>query len=669
MKRAGIIIAAVAAAAAAAAGGAERYLWPLDAERKLSSSFAEYREGHYHAGIDLRTFGRIGLPCRAIDDGEAVRLRVQPGGYGKALYLRTSDGRTAVYAHLEGFCRSLDSLAYHWRLDRGRNTCDIEIPPGRFTFKRGEVVAYTGSSGSVHPHLHFELRGADGAPFNPLENLYDVPDECPPILTGLSVVPRRWGSLVDGSPLAATRRFRLVADSRYAVPDTFELDGELGFGVRAYDQQTRGSYRMGWHETELLIDGALAYRARNSRFDYAHYGDVEIEYEARGGASPGRYLALFRKKTNSMGGREGAGAVTNGGPRDGVIALEPGLHRGEVTVRDAAGNAARGTFHFVMLPFGESVAVPPGPAAAPADEGAVALDFSQEVRAEGLYLGIKASPRLSNAPEAALLGDTTRAPLRVLPLPPDEYVVLVPPERFLGGARTVRVRGVDALGRAFERFKQLPLLAFETGSRDSVAVGEGLAARIQAPSVRGAAIVLAGAAESAAAAPPGLVPLGRPFTLDFAPEAFARYLLCTFRAERRAGLYRLDGEGRWRCVGVVAGETRAIEIRSPGTYAVMIDTEPPALRASALTREGPPSGYFKRRLFAVPVHEEGSGIDGESVSAFLDGRRVVCEYDGYRDRLVVPLPRSHPRGQARLRIEAADRAGNAGAAEYSVVIE
>ena len=668
MKREGIIIAAVAIAAAAA-GGAERYLWPLETERKLSSSFAEYRDGHYHAGIDLRTFGQIGLPCRAIDDGEAVRLRVQPGGYGKALYLRTSDGRTAVYAHLDGFCRPLDSLAYHWRLDRGRNSCDIEIPPGRFTFRRGDVVAYTGSSGSVHPHLHFELRGTDGAPLNPLEMFYDVPDDCPPILTGLAIVPRRWESIVDGSPLAVTRRFQLVGDNRYVVPDTFELDGEFGFGVRAYDQQTRGSYRMGWHETELLIDGAFAYRARNSRFDYARYNDVEIEYEARDGAAPGRYLALFRKRANSMGGREGVGAVTNGGPRDGVIALEPGLHRGEVTIRDAAGNAARGVFHFIMRPFGEGGSAPAEPAAAAPDGGAIALNFSHEVRAEGLYLRIKASQRLPCAPEAALLGDTTRAALRVLPLPPDEYVVLVPPERFLGGARTVRVRGVDMLGRAFERFNTLSLLAFETGSRDSIAAGESLAVWIQAPSVRGAAIVLADATARAAAAQPGLAPVGRPFTLDFAPEAFARYPLCSFAARRRAGLYRLNAEGRWRCVGVIAGETRAIEIRSPGTYAVMIDTEPPALRASALTRESPPSGYFKRLLFAVPVHEEGSGIDAESVSAFLDGRRVVCEYDGYRARFVVPLPHSHPRGQARLRIEAADRAGNVAAAEYSVMIE
>ncbi len=65
---------------AAVGRGAERYRWPLDTERRLSSTFGEYREGHYHAGIDLRTFGRIGLPCRAPEGAELARLRVASKG-------------------------------------------------------------------------------------------------------------------------------------------------------------------------------------------------------------------------------------------------------------------------------------------------------------------------------------------------------------------------------------------------------------------------------------------------------------------------------------------------------------------------------------------------------------------------------------------------------------
>src|SRR5690625_6282016 len=40
------------------------YLWPTDASHQLSSTFAETRSAHLHAGIDIRTFGRDGFRDR-----------------------------------------------------------------------------------------------------------------------------------------------------------------------------------------------------------------------------------------------------------------------------------------------------------------------------------------------------------------------------------------------------------------------------------------------------------------------------------------------------------------------------------------------------------------------------------------------------------------------------
>ena len=81
------------------------------------------------------------------------------------------------------------------------------------------------------------------------------------------------------------------------------------------------------------------------------------------------------------------------------------------------------------------------------------------------------------------------------------------------------------------------------------------------------------------------------------------------------------------------------------------------------------SGFFKRKLCYVPVHERGSGVDAESAAAFLNGKRVVCEYDAYRARLAIPLPRTYPPGPANLRVEISDRAGNRSAGEFSFVVE
>ena len=682
MKRAAAVI-ALFSLTVLAAGGAERLRWPLDTEPRLSSSFAEYRDGHYHAGIDLRTFGRIGLPCRAVDDGEAVRLRSQPKGYGKAVYLRTRDGRVAVYAHLNGFCRSLDSLAYVRRLARGANSCDIEIEPGAFRFRRGEIVGYTGSTGSLYPHLHFELRDPAGRPINPLDGLYEVPDDCPPILAGLAVVPRRWGSLVDGSPLAVTRRFRLVADGRYAVRDTLVLDGEFAFGVSAYDKQSRGSYRMGLFAVELRIDGAVAYTARNAVFDYAQANDVALDYEERGGEAAGRYLALRRKPANAFPGREGDGTISNLGSRPGVRGIEPGPHEAEIVARDAAGNEARGRFRFVMRPFGSlsgaagDAAPSPAARADAADGGAAAkgeapLDVAIrcELQAEGLYVRVRATAPLDAPPEVSVPGDTTLGEIDPLPLAPDEYVALLSPGRFAGGGAAVRARGRDARGRSFDVTRECRLLPFETGGRSSFAAGESLRVSLEAPGVRGTSGVIVREATVSGGAAAGLVPVGTPFALEFPAEGFSRYPLASFDAGRRAGLYRWDGRAGWWCVGVPAVEPGGrVEVRRPGTYAVLIDAAAPEPRAIGTTLKGPQSGFFKKRLHYVPVRETGSGVDAESVVATLDGRRIVCEWDEHRRRLLLPVPRSHPAGPATFHVEVADRAGNTAAADYAVVLE
>jgi murein DD-endopeptidase MepM/ murein hydrolase activator NlpD len=73
--RARLIVVMLLAGAAGAASGSAGLLWPVDSPPAVSSNFCEYREGHLHAGIDVRTFGTEGVPCRASGDGYVSRLR------------------------------------------------------------------------------------------------------------------------------------------------------------------------------------------------------------------------------------------------------------------------------------------------------------------------------------------------------------------------------------------------------------------------------------------------------------------------------------------------------------------------------------------------------------------------------------------------------------------
>ncbi|MBN1886273.1 MAG: M23 family metallopeptidase [Candidatus Krumholzibacteriota bacterium] len=369
---------ALIAALTASAARAEVYLWPLHGPRRLSSSFGEYRGGHYHAGIDLRTGGRIGLPCRAIGDGWVSRLRIGPAGYGKALYLRLDDGRTAVYAHVEGFTRSLDSLAFDRRLDSGSSWCDIRLTRGRWRVAAGDTICWSGASGTSAPHLHFEMRDERGRPFDPLDGLFAVPDESAPIFSGLRAIPASRGGRVSGRLLPAERLFRATR-SGFVLPDTLYADGAIGFAVSVWDEQGYGRYAMAPSRIELLVDGERVYLIENRSFSYDQSGEIVFETDARGEGPANRYTALFRRPGNTREDRSGPGIVRRPGEPGGGRALAAGLHRGAIVATDAAGNESRAAFVFGLhdapvveetrrLESGTGVVV----AAADPDGGAVA---------------------------------------------------------------------------------------------------------------------------------------------------------------------------------------------------------------------------------------------------------------------------------------------------------
>ena len=335
-------------------GGArcEVYLWPQHGNRRLSSSFSEYRDGHYHAGIDLRSYGAVGLPCLAVSEGRAVRVRVGAAGYGKALYIKLADGRTAVYAHLDQFSRAVDSLAWHYRVQRETNWCDFRLPAGAYRFEVGDTVAFSGETGTSAPHLHFELRDEAERPINPLIDIYTLPDRIPPIVSGLEIVPLAEGSVTEEGPLPAVSYFRASGSKRFILPDTLHLDGEFGFAVATWDEQGYGRYRMAPVSIELAVDGQALYTVRNEVFSYSQSGEISAEYHVRGEGPAGRFLRLFPVRGGTRADRSGPGVVHAGQREDGM-ALGKGLHVGLLTVRDAAGNSSSAIFHFVIHDFPE----------------------------------------------------------------------------------------------------------------------------------------------------------------------------------------------------------------------------------------------------------------------------------------------------------------------------
>jgi len=108
-----------------------------------------------HEGVDFRA--KVGTPVHATGDG-IVKYAKRKGTFGRYLVIDHGFGLKSSYAHLSAFKKG--------------------IKPGT-KVKRGEVVAFTGSSGLTEgPHLHYQVM-KNGKPVDPLNYLFGdiTPDE------------------------------------------------------------------------------------------------------------------------------------------------------------------------------------------------------------------------------------------------------------------------------------------------------------------------------------------------------------------------------------------------------------------------------------------------------------------------------------------------------------
>ena len=172
----------------------QNYQSPVDIPIQLSGTFAELRGTHFHAGIDIKTQQKEGLILRAVADGHVSRIKIQQGGYGKAVYINHPNGTTSVYAHLQRYGDQIIPLVRKKQYEQKKCTVSFYLEPDQIQVKKGEIIGYSGNTGSSFgPHLHFELRdSANQIPINPLGNGIAVADIQSPIIQQLM------GYAIDG---------------------------------------------------------------------------------------------------------------------------------------------------------------------------------------------------------------------------------------------------------------------------------------------------------------------------------------------------------------------------------------------------------------------------------------------------------------------------------------
>ena len=234
--------------------GSQDLLFPINpgSQNYLSGNLGELRSDHFHMGLDIKTYGRINVPVYASDDGYIERVRVSGTGYGKALYLKHNNGFKSVYAHLNSFNKEIEKYVtdYQYRNEK----FIVNLYPGKkFYFKKGEIIGYSGNSGSSGgPHLHYEIRDREENVMNPLNfSFKEIKDNIKPTIKSVSLKTLSFDSRINGMyglldiPIQGGNNINL------------NLEGDIGISVSAFDMLDGYLHKVGISRFQLFLDNKL----------------------------------------------------------------------------------------------------------------------------------------------------------------------------------------------------------------------------------------------------------------------------------------------------------------------------------------------------------------------------------------------------------------------------
>lgn len=261
------------------------YRFPLNLPHLFSAGFAEMRPNHFHSGIDLKTAGTEGHPLYASADGQIVRIGLQPGGYGRVLYIAHPNGTTTVYGHMQRFTDEVEKFITEERYRLQRNTGDFYPSDGQFPVKRGEQIGLTGNSGSSGgPHVHFEVRESDSQrTLNTIAaGMVTVKDDIPPLIMKIHYieVDSLDGVAVNSKPRTLGVR-RIDPNTYQAASDTpFGVGAKGYFVIEASDRKNDVSNTFGIYRIEARIDGHPFYEyvMDGFTFDMSRYCNAVSYY-------------------------------------------------------------------------------------------------------------------------------------------------------------------------------------------------------------------------------------------------------------------------------------------------------------------------------------------------------------------------------------------------------
>ena len=261
------------------------FISPIRIPLLLSANFGELRVDHFHSGLDIKTQGVTGKEVVASANGYIYRISVSPGGFGKALYIRHPSGYSTVYGHLEKFTTEIDDYVKAQQYEKKSYTVTLFPSGEEFRVKQGDIVAYSGNSGSSSgPHLHYEIRKSESEiPINPLKFELGAIDNIPPVIEKLVIYPVNHYTFIDKKN--AIKKISVSGGhGEYYVPPENEIaiSGSAGFGIKAYDLLNDSYNKCAVYSIELSVDSMSIFKYIMDGFSFneSRYINSHIDYEA-----------------------------------------------------------------------------------------------------------------------------------------------------------------------------------------------------------------------------------------------------------------------------------------------------------------------------------------------------------------------------------------------------
>lgn len=301
----------------------EQFRSPVNYKIRLSGSFGELRNNHFHTGIDIKgKNSTAGDSLVSVMSGYVSRIRVQAGSYGKCLYIDHPNGITSVYAHLDEFSPTIQKIVRKKQIEKKSFEIDLYPTKDAISLDQGDYIGTLGNTGrSYGPHLHFELRDTETElALNPLYFDFGITDRKAPFISQVMIHE------LD-SNLQVLNKKILTGNQSVAKCN----EPLIGIGFKGYDTMDGSSNYNGIADIKLYADNKLIYSTLfdTLSFDEFRYINSSIDYEEKQLRNSTYYLC-YRQPNNHLSNLK---KLKNAG----IIALRDTTNV-KIVVKDLAGN-------------------------------------------------------------------------------------------------------------------------------------------------------------------------------------------------------------------------------------------------------------------------------------------------------------------------------------------